>query len=306
MKVLDLFCGMGGLALGFSERGFHVTGVDMNRTALETFNHNGLGLAVRKDLSSEYVDGDFDVIVGGPPCRPWSYLNVKKREEKHPDAILLDRFFEHVAELRPRVFIFENVPAIEKYMRLHHWIERIKRSGYSLRWRTISYSDWGAATGRKRFILTGMFRRYGSADRIWKLVVRKKRKSPSTVREAIGWLSNREAGSFPDHEWPNFRTVHRYMDKYRSGRYGWYILSWDRPAPSFGNVMKTYILHPASANGGPVRVISVREALSIMGFPAAFRFPEGTGLTSRYQMVADAVSPVFSRILAEAVERILS
>jgi len=274
MKVLDLFCGMGGLALGFSERGFHVTGVDMNRTALETFNRNGLGLAVRKDLSSEYVDGDFDVIVGGPPCRPWSYLNVRKREEKHPDAILLDRFFEHVAELRPRIFIFENVPAIEKYTRLHRWIERIKRSGYSLRWRTVSYSDWGAATGRKRFILTGMFCRYGSADRIWKLVVRKKRKNPSTVREAIGWLSNCKAGSFPDHEWPNLRTVH--------------------------------ILHPASANEGPVRVISVREALSIMGFPAVFRFPEGTGLTPRYQMVADAVSPVFSRILAEADQKLPS
>ena len=48
----------------------------------------------------------------------------------------------------------------------------------------------------------------------------------------------------------------------------------------------------------PPRVISVREALLLMGFSKAFRFPEGLGLAARYQMAVDSVSPVFSVAIA--------
>jgi len=51
-------------------------------------------------------------------------------------------------------------------------------------------------------------------------------------------------------------------------------------------------------------VISVREALHIMGFPEEYKFPQ-VGLGARYQMVADAVSPVFSKVAAQAVTRLL-
>ena len=82
--------------------------------------------------------------------------------------------------------------------------------------------------------------------------------------------------------------------------FGWLILNWDKPAPSFSNVAKAYVLHPDMN-----RVISVREALLIMGFPEEFRFPPRLGLRTRYQMIADAVSPVFSYALAQAIKSYL-
>ncbi len=135
------------------------------------------------------------------------------------------------------------------------------------------------------------------------------RSAPNTVRSRIWELRGLEKAGQPDHVWPELNTIDRYrkMGLYESGKYGWYKLNWDEPSPSFGNVMKTYILHPDSFNGGQsTRVISIREALLIMGFDEQYTFPEGLGLGARYQMIADSVSPVFSRALAESVYRTLT
>jgi DNA (cytosine-5)-methyltransferase 1 len=102
------------------------------------------------------------------------------------------------------------------------------------------------------------------------------------------------------------KTIDRYEERYRSGRFGWAQLEYDQPAPSFGSVAKTYILHPeAGVNDFVRRVLSVREVLQIMGFDREFRFPPGTSRTARYQMAADAVSPVFSLACARTVRRLL-
>lgn len=47
-----------------------------------------------------------------------------------------------------------------------------------------------------------------------------------------------------DHTWPEFKTIHKYYKFYKTEKYGWYILKWDKPSPSLGNVTKTYVLHP--------------------------------------------------------------
>jgi site-specific DNA-cytosine methylase len=83
-------------------------------------------------------------------------------------------------------------------------------------------------------------------------------------------------------------------------------LDYDTPAPSFGSVAKTYILHPEAGIGGYAeRVLSVREVMAIMGFADSVRFPERTSRAKRYQMVANAVSPVASRAIAVVVKRLL-
>ena len=53
------------------------------------------------------------------------------------------------------------------------------------------------------------------------------------------------------------------------------------------------------------RVISVKEALLLMGFDREFHFPQGMGMGIRYQMVTDAVSPVFAYAAACVVKEIL-
>ena len=300
MNVLDLFCGAGGLALGFHKAGFNVTGVDINPAALQTFTFNHIGTIIHADLGQKLITGDFHVIIGGPPCRPWSTVNTTKRGRAHQDYRLIERFFLHVKHNMPKCFLMENVPALANDTIFKDCVRRIHALGYSVAYKIISYADFGASTRRRRLIVVGT--RAGDAS-LFFAELTKYRRPPVTVRDVIWWLKDIPWGGFPDHIWPCLRTVDRYREYYTTGKFGWYVLRWDEPAPSFGNIMKTYILHPDSFNGsgGTARVISVREALCIMGFDSRFRFPHGTGMSVRYQMVADAVSPVFSYAAAQAI-----
>jgi DNA (cytosine-5)-methyltransferase 1 len=249
-----------------------------------------------RNLSKEIVNGGYDAVIGGPPCKPWSSINTTRRASQHPDFSLLSRFFLHVKKNRPEVFLLENVPPAKPFAERR--TNRLKSIGYHSASRLIRYSDFGAPTSRHRMIVFGT--RHGDPDDFFE-ALDKKRKSPQTVRDAIGSLANASEGSVRDHEYPKLRTLHKYRRYYETGKFGWYILDWDQPAPSFGNVVKTYTMHPSGWQGHPPRVISVKEALLLMGFEDKFHFPAGLGLSERYQMVVDSVSPVFSAALAKTL-----
>lgn len=301
LNVVDLFCGAGGLSAGFKKEGFSVTGVDINPWSEKVFSRNGIGDFVLKDLKKEEYLEKPDILTGGPPCRPWSSLNLSKhRKNKHPDYILLKKYFQHVIKLKPEVFLMENVTHVVSDPVLKRLLKKIDKD-YSTKCKIVCYSDWGAAIRRHRLIIAG-FRDGGKNAEEFFIRLEEKKSRPKTVREVISRYENMKYMNFPDHVWPKLTTIHKYMKYYRTNKFGWYRLYYDKPAPSFGNIMKTYIIHPlAGVNGIPLRTISVREAMAIMGFDSNFIFPEGIGMGLRYQMVADAVSPVFSRACAHVI-----
>ncbi len=295
-EVLDLFCGAGGFSSGFTARRFNVTAVDVNPTVAKVYEENHLGKVLLRDLSSEIVNGGYNVVIGGPPCRPWSSINTTRRAAQHPDFSLLSRYFLHVKKNRPSVFLLENVPPARPFA--DRRAARLKTLGYRFESRLIRYSDFGAPTSRHRLIMFGT--RHGDPSDFFDLLETKRRPA-RTVRDAIGRLANTPEGEVPDHVYPKLKTLRKYRKYYKTGKFGWYILDWDLPAPSFGNVVKTYTMHPSGWRGTPPRVISIKEALLLMGFDNAFRFPDGMGLSKRYQMVVDSVSPVFSAAVADSL-----
>ncbi len=302
MNVLDLFCGAGGLASGFSKNKFTVTGIDKSTCAVETFKLNNFGEAQEINLQKETVKGDFDIIIGGPPCKPWSSVNVSKRKKDHSDYNLITSYFENVIHHQPKIFIMENVLPVSKDEILKHNINRMRNRGYSIQKVIVKYSNYGAATSRRRLFVIGR-----KGRKVHNLVkdLEKKKSGSQTVGSAIRYLNNKESEKESEHIWPNLKTIHKYREYYKTGKFGWYILDWNKPSPSFGNVMKTYILHPDGFNRTPPRVISVRETLNIMGFDNNFKFPDQLGMGIKYQLAVDAVSPVFSNILAQTVRKFL-
>lgn len=307
-KVLDLFCGAGGFAIGFKNAGFDVTGVDKLPIVEHIFKRNGLGEVRVRDLHWKTENGGADVVVGGPPCRPWSTLNLTRRRDRHANYRLMARFMSHVLENRPKVFLMENVPPAKcNVVRVLDKIgARLQRKGYETRAKVVKYSDYGAATSRSRLMVFGT--RTGDPSVFFEELETYYKREPTTVRDAIWNLRHADSSDFPDHQWPKLNTISKYKDRYRTGQFGWYRLKWDDPAPSFGNVMKTYTLHPSSWRGSPPRdprVISIREALSLMGFPEDYSFPPGMAMCLRYQMVVDSVSPVFSKVVAEVIKSLI-
>ncbi len=300
LTAIDLFCGMGGFSLGFSPAGFRLSGVDTSSKAGQTFLRNRIGKFVQMDLARQYPDAEADVVLGGPPCRPWSVLNLQKRRGAHPDYQLLGRYFRFVVSRRPICFVMENVRGLASDPAYAKGLRRLRKRGYTVESAVVRYADWGAATARHRLFTFGF--QDPAAMAAFTESMMDRQKPPRSVMSVIERFAGVPKQEFPDHVWPELRTIGRYKTKYQTSKFGWYQPAPDRPAPSFGNVAKTYILHPwAGRDGFALRVISIREAMAIMGFPGSFRFPQGFAMRTRYQMVADAVSPVYSRVVARAI-----
>ncbi|HEX2766798.1 MAG TPA: DNA cytosine methyltransferase [Candidatus Limnocylindria bacterium] len=296
--VVDLFAGMGGLSLGFRQVGFEVHGYDAERHAVASYAAN-VGPARLMNLRDELPDEVPAILVGGPPCRPWSPINLQRRRTSHSDYDLVDRFRQSVIAMHPCAFVLENVPFLKNDAQYRALIESLAVQ-YVLTEDIYSYAEWGAATRRRRLFAIGIEK--GHTDGTSSVVdgISRRRRNPQSVAEAIRGLSLDRADPHFDHDWPQFRTIEKYAHKYATGKYGWYRLDEGVPAPSFGNVMKTYTLRRGSG-GIPDRAVSPREAIAILGFPSSYRFPAAVPRTAKYRMAADAVSPVFGEVVAEVL-----
>jgi len=139
------------------EAGFEVTGLDNSDCVEATFEENNHAAFEKTDLLRKIVKQECDVITGGPPCKPWSSVNVSlaNRRLNHRDHRLVARFFKHVDENRPEMFLFENVPPLQYDVILAKHKKKMEKLGYSVDGRIVKYSDYGAATARRRLIVFG-------------------------------------------------------------------------------------------------------------------------------------------------------
>lgn len=195
-QYIDLFCGCGGLSLGFEQAGFvPVAGIDFKVSAINTYcNHFTKAKGLCVDISSMDEEtirkeiGDLssiDVIIGGPPCQGFSNANKNYVEEDDPRNKLFFEFMKFVDMAKPRVVVIENVPQIitkdNGYAR-KRITEIFKERHYNVINVVLDASEFGVPQKRLRnfFIIT-----VGSPFDVSKL---KKQSEKVTVKEAIGEL----------------------------------------------------------------------------------------------------------------------
>jgi DNA (cytosine-5)-methyltransferase 1 len=106
-RVLDLFAGCGGLALGFEAAGFETLGFEANHDCCSTYNANLTGSCVEQFLTAETEFPAAEVVIGGPPCQPFSVGGNQLGLEDSRDGF--PAFTAAVERLRPKLWIFENV-----------------------------------------------------------------------------------------------------------------------------------------------------------------------------------------------------
>ncbi len=94
-----------------------IIGVDLDFGACQAYQYNNVGQAICCDgryLPFRAIRGIFDLIIGGPPCQPFSSLNRKNPGEKHHSHDMVLWFFFWCAFYQPQAFVMENVPGLAK------------------------------------------------------------------------------------------------------------------------------------------------------------------------------------------------
>jgi DNA (cytosine-5)-methyltransferase 1 len=98
-------------------------------------------------------------MAGGPPCQAFSILGSRK-SVRDPRGALVYEYARLVAELKPRAFVFENVPGLLSVNRGRDWQELLQyfaeETGYTVQYRVLNAVDYGVPQMRRRIIAIGL------------------------------------------------------------------------------------------------------------------------------------------------------
>ena len=324
IKVLDLFCGGGGLSEGFLQAGYDVVaGVDVNEDFLATYEHNHEdALAIQADLSTvgpeeffeEYpVDPEeIDVVIGGPPCKGFSIAGHRDPDDER--NYLVGNFIDFVEYVGPAAFVMENVPGIKSMEdgdTLRAILEGFERAGYEKpAYETLNAADYGVPQKRRRVIFQG--RRDGSIPTYPERTHGPSKQATLTGKRLEPYVTVAEAllerdGENPIDDLPNHEKTDHSAEMveriaevdpgeslYESYGDSWRRLPRDEPSITVKENHNAPFVHPEED-----RVGTVRECAILQSFPDDYVFqgPKSTQL----KVVGNAVPPGLSRAIAEAL-----
>lgn len=155
---MDLFCGCGGMSLGFQNAGFDILAAYDNWDVAvniykENFSHPVYKMDLNnKDAVESIIEMQPEIIIGGPPCQDFSIAGKRKMGER---ANLTIRYAQIIASIKPNWFVMENVYNIKRMSVLPKTIEIIKASGYGISTKILDASRCGVPQKRKRFFMIG-------------------------------------------------------------------------------------------------------------------------------------------------------
>lgn len=244
--TLDLFCGAGGMSLGFESAKFFVAaGLDKESLAIATHDYNFLSKGIACDIR-EITDPQellvrlglsrVDVIVGGPPCQGFARIGKGKirsieLEHYYEEVMnsLYKEFMRFVEVLQPLAFVMENVPDMARYQN-GEILKRIKRNfgDYTIDWQILNAVDYGAPQKRQRLFVQG--NRIGQKVHWPKLRAARRH---VTVRDAIGDLPDRTPPSLEEVlPYDPQQPLTEYQQKMREG------VRLDQENKIFGHIIR--------------------------------------------------------------------
>ena len=290
--VLDLFAGCGGLSLGFEAAGYKTIGYEMDNAATQTYNCNLIGQCspIKLDLNFEYPSAD--IIIGGPPCQPFSVGGLQKGFEDTRDGFPV--FIDAVKKLNPSIFMFENVRGL---LYSNKWyfnlvLEELKKLGYILEFKLLNAVNFGVPQNRERLFVIGHRARFEYPKLKFKKI---------TVGEAIGDIMF----TVP----PESKFLNASMDTYvanyekASACINPRDLYADRPARTLtcrNLAGATGDMQRVKLQDGKRRRLLHREAARLQTFPDWFEF-EGNE-TQRFNQIGNAVPPLLAYQIAQSIK----
>lgn len=296
--ALDLFAGCGGLALGFEAAGFFTIGFELDEDCCSTYRLNLRAPchAMRLKPGQELTDGAA-VIVGGPPCQPFSvngHQNGKKDERDGFPA-----FLWAVERYQPQVALFENVRGMLYQNRAYFdgIVERLEVLGYRVEWKMLNAVDYGVPQNRERLFVVA---HRGDFD----FPEPTHRNNLVSAGEALGELAH----SVPDGAKFLTPSMDKYVAKYEKASKC--IRPRDLHLDRQSRTVTCRNLNGATGDmlrirlpDGRRRRLTVREGARLQSFPDWFTFSGTEG--SQFNQVGNAVPPLLGKAIANSVRACL-
>lgn len=321
---IDLFAGAGGMSLGFDNAGFkNLLAVEFNKDFAETYKKNfprhnlivdDIKNVTEKQIYDIIKSEKVDVIIGGPPCQGFSIAgNIGRNFIDDDRNRLFKEFVRFVKIIKPRMFVLENVAAMERHNKgktIKEIVSSFKEIGYDIKYKVLNAVNYGVPQERRRIFIVGTlgknsFEYPQETDNI------------VTVKEAIDdlpKLENGETSEIPNHTAMKHSAQMLEKMSYvsdggdrndipeklrpKSGDSRKYI-RYNSKKPSFcvtGDMRK--IFH-YSQN----RALTCRELARLQTFPDSFIFLGNAGKVQ--QQIGNAVPVLLANKIALQVKEVL-
>lgn len=342
IRVIDLFCGIGGLSNGFVQEDLNVvSGYDCDAScqyAYEINNHAKFHNVDITKVEGEDLNKEFGnclkILVGCAPCQPFSPYSFKVKRKDETKVNLLYTFSRLIKETQPVIVSMENVPQLvdfDKSSIFSDFCYELKSLGYNIYYTIVFCPDYGIPQRRKRLVFL--------ASKLGEIELIPKTHTPQnyvTVRDAIGDLPPISAGEYSSEDplhrarklsplnlkriqhtteggswkmWPDDLVLDCFKKK--TGRsYGsvYGRMKWDEPAPTM-TTQCTGLGNGRFGHPEQDRAISLREAAIFQTFPTDYKFFQSIETMNPSVIcrhIGNAVPPMLGRIIAKSIKQHLN
>ncbi|WP_239734767.1 DNA cytosine methyltransferase [Mammaliicoccus sp. G-M28] len=338
-KIMDLFCGAGGLSKGFEEAGFKIElAIDMWEDAIKTYNYNHKNNVAKcmniHELTNEYLDevsNEITGIIGGPPCQ--GYSTVGTRDVDDPRNHLYKEYYRVVKKVRPKFFVIENVKGLltlNKGSFKDDIIKHFTELGYNVEYKLLNASDYGVPQNRNRVFFVGI------KEEAFKFPLPLSHKI--TTEEALSDLPSLDiidlfSGLYrfePQNEYQNYmRVKSKTVNNHEPTKHAektieiismipdggkitdlskeyWEIRKYNKAFQRMNSKLPSNTIDTGHRNYFHYkenRVPSVRESARLQSFTDDFIFLGSK--TSQYKQVGNAVPPLLAYYVANEIKKFL-
>lgn len=332
MNIISLFSGCGGLDLGFERAGFNIpVANEFDKTIWATYKENhpnthlieGDVRKITKDDISQYIDGEVDGIIGGPPCQSWSEAGSLKGIKDARGQLFFD-YIRILKEFHPKFFLAENVSGMlanRHSIAVQNILELFDEAGYDVTFSLVNAKDYGVAEERKRVFYIG-FRKDLGIDFGFPKGSTKDDDKKITLRDII-WDLQETAVPSGEKNHHNPEAINN--NEYFTGAYSPIFMSrnrvksWDEQAFTVQASGRQCQLHPQAPKMVKVgqndcrfvegkehlyRRMTIREVARVQGFPDDFKFIYKDTNTA-YKMIGNAVPVNLAYEIAVAIKMYL-